>query len=125
MKNYFVYILKCSDNSYYTGVTNNLERRFTEHEQGIDSECYTFLRRPLQVVFYQINNDINQAIAMEKKIKGWTRKKKEALIAERWNDLKELSICKNETSHMNYKRFDSPSTTLRVTEPGVTSNKQK
>ena len=105
MKNYYVYILKCSDDSYYTGVTNNLERRFTEHEEGIDTECCTFSRRPLEVVFYQIYNDIHQAIAMEKKIKKWSRKKKEAIIQDKWETLKELSSCKNETTHLNHKRF--------------------
>ncbi|MBI4930445.1 MAG: GIY-YIG nuclease family protein [Bacteroidetes bacterium] len=104
MKNYYVYILKCSDDSYYTGVTNNLERRFIEHEEGIDSECYTFSRRPLEIVFYQMYNDIHQAIAIEKKIKKWSRKKKEAIIQDKWDDLKELSICKNETSHLNSKK---------------------
>ena len=106
MKNYYVYILKCSDDSHYTGVTNNLERRFTEHEEGIDSECYTFSRRPLEVVFYQMHNDFHQAIAMEKKIEKWSRKKKEAIILDKWETLKELSSCKNETSHLNYKRFE-------------------
>jgi|ERR1051326_6282246 putative endonuclease len=107
MKNHYVCILKCSDNSYYTGVTNDLQRRFAEHEKGINSKCYTFSKRPLEVVFYQIHNDINRAIAMEKKIKGWSGKKKEALIQDNWDALKELSICKNETSHLNYIRFDS------------------
>ena len=104
MKNYYVYILKCSDRSYYTGITNDLERRFMEHEAGIDSECYPFSRRPLEVVFYQIYNDALQAIAMEKRIKKWSRKKKEALIYDKWDTLKELSRCKNETSHLNYRK---------------------
>ncbi len=42
MKRYYVYILKCSDNSYYTGFTNNIERRLNEHNSGINKECYTF-----------------------------------------------------------------------------------
>jgi putative endonuclease len=104
MKNYFVYILKCSDDSYYTGVTDDLQRRFMEHEGGLDSECYTFSRRPLEIVFYQIYNDVLYAIATEKKIKKWSRKKKEALINEKWDSLKELARCKNETSHLNYRR---------------------
>ena len=48
MKSYFVYILKCSDNSYYTGFTNNLERRFEEHTSGKNKECYD--KRPLELV---------------------------------------------------------------------------
>lgn len=104
MKQYFVYILKCSDNSYYTGVTNDLERRLIEHQDGINKEAYTHNRRPVSLVFYTDFNDINQAIAFEKQVKGWNRKKKEALINDEWEKLPELAKCKNETSHT---RFDS------------------
>jgi putative endonuclease len=91
MKQYFVYILLCSDNSYYTGVTNNLERRLYEHESGHDPKSYTFKRRPLKLVFQEIFNDINQAIAFEKQVKGWKRSKKEAIINGDWHLLPELS----------------------------------
>ncbi|WP_439129983.1 GIY-YIG nuclease family protein, partial [Polaribacter sp.] len=47
MKTYFVYILKCSDNLLYTGITNNIERRFNEHQKGLNKNCFTFKRRPL------------------------------------------------------------------------------
>jgi putative endonuclease len=79
MKDYFVYILKCSDDSYYTGVTNNLEKRFSEHQSGI-IKGYTSKRLPVRLVFSERLTDINQAIRFEKQIKGWNRKKKEALI---------------------------------------------
>ncbi|MCB0506003.1 MAG: GIY-YIG nuclease family protein [Cyclobacteriaceae bacterium] len=102
MKQYFVYILKCSDNSYYTGVTNDLERRLDEHREGINKAAYTHNRRPVSLVFYTDFNDINQAIAFEKQVKGWSRKKKEALINDEWDKLPELAECKNETSHKNY-----------------------
>ena len=85
MKQYFVYILLCSDNSYYTGVTNNLERRIYEHENGLDPSSYTFKRRPLKLVFHEMFYDINQAIAFEKQIKGWRRAKKEAIINGDWH----------------------------------------
>lgn len=91
MKQYFVYILLCSDNSYYTGVTNNLERRIYEHENGLDPSSYTFKRRPLKLVFHEMFYDINQAIAFEKQIKGWRRAKKEAIINGDWHLLPELS----------------------------------
>jgi putative endonuclease len=91
MKQYFVYILLCSDNSYYTGVTNNLERRIYEHENGLDPNSYTFKRRPLKLVFHEMFYDINQAIAFEKQIKGWRRAKKEAIINGDWHLLPELS----------------------------------
>ncbi|GAA4909708.1 GIY-YIG nuclease family protein [Mucilaginibacter defluvii] len=88
---YFVYIIRCNDGSYYTGVTNDIDRRFQEHQQGIIVHCYTFKRRPLVLVFHEPFGDINQAIAFEKQVKGWRRAKKEALIARRWDLLPELS----------------------------------
>ena len=91
MNQYFVYILLCSDNSYYTGVTNNMERRLYEHENGLDTNSYTFKRKPLKLVFQEDFNDINQAIAFEKQIKGWRRAKKEAIINGDWYLLPELA----------------------------------
>ncbi|EJL64087.1 GIY-YIG nuclease family protein [Flavobacterium sp. CF136] len=102
MKQYQVYILKCSDNSYYTGMTNNIERRLNEHNFGINKECYTFYKRPLELVFCAEFNEVNQAIAFEKQVKGWSRKKKESIINNKWEDLKKFSECLNETTHKNY-----------------------
>ena len=87
MKKSFVYILLCNDNSYYTGVTNDIERRINEHNHS-DTISYTSKRRPLKLVYCQEFMDIKQAIALEKQIKGWTRKKKQALINEDWEALK-------------------------------------
>jgi putative endonuclease len=88
---YFVYILKCSDNSYYTGVTNNIERRFNEHKSKINPNCYTASRLPVQLVFIQEFQYIDKAIDFEKQVKGWSRKKKEAIISDNWNQLKKLA----------------------------------
>ncbi len=98
---YYVYIIKCSDNSYYTGITNNLEKRFKEHQFGRIISCYTYSRRPLQSKFYQEFNDVLQAIYFEKKIKGWTRAKKLALINGDFDMLQILSECRNAT-HYKY-----------------------
>lgn len=95
MRTYFVYIIQCSDNSYYVGVTNNIERRLFEHQSGLHTESYTYNRRPLKLMFVQPFNDINQAIAFEKQIKKWSRSKKEALINDNWEKLPELSKKKN------------------------------
>jgi len=76
MFSYFVYILKCSDNSYYTGITNNLDKRLNEHKFEKNRDCYTLKRRPLELKFQQIFNDVLLAIYFEKKIKKWTRSKK-------------------------------------------------
>jgi len=75
MKDYFVYILKCSDDSYYTGVTNSLEKRINEHESGL-IKGYTSSRLPVKLVFSERFTDINDAIRFEKQVKGWNRKKK-------------------------------------------------
>ncbi|MDX1543665.1 MAG: GIY-YIG nuclease family protein [Christiangramia sp.] len=76
MFQYFVYILKCSDGSYYTGITNDFERRIIEHQDGIDPTCYTFKRRPLKLEFNEEFDNVLIAINFEKKIKDWTRLKK-------------------------------------------------
>lgn len=101
MKSYYLYIAKCADGSYYTGVTNDLERRLAEHNSGKDSGSYTFTRRPVEIVFAYEFNDIRQAIAFEKQVKGWSRKKKEAIIADHWEDLKKLSECQNGSHYRN------------------------
>ena len=100
MKSYFVYIIKCSDNSYYTGFTNNIERRFNEHVSGRNKGCYTFNKRPLELMWFETFNDVLDAIASEKKIKGWTRIKKEALIASDWEKIVLYS--------KNYSQFGKP-----------------
>jgi putative endonuclease len=88
MNNYYVYILKCNDGTYYTGVTNNIEKRIGEHNSNSSVTTYTFKRRPVRLVYSQQFNDIKQAIELEKQIKGWSRRKKEALINEDWEKLK-------------------------------------
>ena len=101
MNNYCVYILKCSDGSYYTGITNDVERRFYEHSSGREIKSYTFTRRPVELVFTEYFQDVNDAISFEKQVKGWSRKKKEAIIERNWNKLPQLSKCMNGSSHLN------------------------
>jgi putative endonuclease len=96
MKDYFVYILECADGSYYTGVTNSLEKRINEHQSGI-IKGYTSKRLPVKLVFSERFGDINQAIRFEKQVKGWNRKKKEALIDRDFDLLVKLSNKKNVT----------------------------
>jgi len=95
----YVYILSCSVGTYYTGVTNDLERRLVEHKCGYNKDSYTFSRRPLQLVYYEMLNNYMSAIEWETKIKKWSGKKKRALANSGWNRLKKESECKNETSH--------------------------
>ena len=91
MRDYFVYMLRCSDGSYYIGVTNNYELRIAQHQEGTDPECYTFTRRPLELVHLETFSEITDAIAREKQLKRWSRKKKEALMAKNWEELPDLA----------------------------------
>jgi putative endonuclease len=106
MNQYFVYILLCGDNSYYTGITNDIERRIWEHETCFYPTAYTSKRLPVKLVFWEKFNNPDHAIEFEKQVKGWNRKKKEALIAGNWDKLKELSVCTN-GSHYSNAGFDS------------------
>jgi putative endonuclease len=89
--NYFVYIVECSDKSYYTGVTNDVDRRMEEHNTGANPSCYTFQRRPVVLKYCEHFFQIEQAISWEKKLKGWSRKKKEALFRDDWQEIKRLA----------------------------------
>jgi putative endonuclease len=105
MKNgyYFCYILLCVDGTYYTGMTNDLERRFAEHETGYDENSYTFSRRPVELMWAERYSWPRDAYAAERKIKKWSVKKKKALIEERFDDLKNYARCLNETSHLYWR----------------------
>ena len=84
MEYFFVYILRCSDGSYYVGHTDDIEKRISMHRSGVGSS-YTSSRLPMEPVFVQQFASRDQAIEMERKIKGWTRSKKEALINGDWD----------------------------------------
>ena len=90
-KKYYTYILGCADDSYYIGVTNDLERRLEEHQQGIHPESYTYSRRPIKLLYHEETRYILKAIRREKQLKRWSRKKKEALINSNLKELKNLS----------------------------------
>ena len=84
-------MLRCSDGTYYTGVTSNLEKRIQEHQEGKHRRSYTFCRRPVVLVFYAEFTDISLAIEKEKQVKKWSRVKKEALINKIYEALPNLS----------------------------------
>jgi putative endonuclease len=98
MKVYYVYILECLDKSYYTGITSDLEKRILEHKNGLSEKCYTYSRRPIRLKFVAEFQDVNDAIAREKQIKGWSRRKKQALIENNFSELVKLSDCHPSTS---------------------------
>ena len=108
MKTYYVYILLCSDNSYYTGGTNNIERRVGEHFDSFSQNTYVSKRLPAKLVYCEATHDIKQAIASEKQIKGWSRKKKEALINGDYELLKELSVSYSKRKEKEESEVEPP-----------------
>jgi predicted GIY-YIG superfamily endonuclease len=84
------YILCCADNSYYTGHTDDLEKRIAAHQAG-EYEGYTATRRPVTVIFTQEFATRGEALASERQIKGWSRKKKEALMRGDWAEVSRLA----------------------------------
>lgn len=107
IKYLYLYIVKCNDGSYYTGITNNIEKRLIQHNKGVNTDSYTYSRRPVNLVFYELFTDYNLALEWETRIKKWSVKKKEALINSDWKRLVEEAKCKNETSHTNTSRLRS------------------
>ncbi|MDT8440760.1 MAG: GIY-YIG nuclease family protein [Desulfuromonadales bacterium] len=104
MKPFWVYILHCRDGSYYTGHTDDLERRISQHECGEMPGCYTHTRRPVKMVFSQSFTTREEALAAERQIKGWSRKKKEAMMRGDWEEVSRLA------------RSSSQQTALRQTQ---------
>ncbi len=87
---FYVYIIRCRDASYYVGHTDNLEARIADHNGGQFS-AYTRKRRPVLLVFSQDFRTREEALARERQLQGWSRAKKEALVAGNWKRLKLLS----------------------------------
>ncbi|MDR3443515.1 MAG: GIY-YIG nuclease family protein [Legionella sp.] len=89
-----VYILQCNDKSYYTGCTDNLEGRLVQHQNRMIAGCYTSTRLPVCLVYFQAMLSREEALAAERQIKGWSRRKKEALINKDWELLSACAKCK-------------------------------
>jgi putative endonuclease len=87
---WFVYILKCSDDSFYVGQTSDLEKRIETHNAG-NGPKYTSVRRPVSLLYFESYNSQNEAVKREKQLKKWSRAKKQALIDGNIELLKELS----------------------------------
>ncbi|RKR07747.1 putative endonuclease [Maribacter vaceletii] len=97
-----MYILKCSDGSYYTGSTKDIDRRFVEHNEGRGAN-HTKKRLPVKLMYVEEYLRIGNAFKREKQIQGWSRAKKEALINGEFGILPNLSECKNETHYKCFK----------------------
>lgn len=86
----YTYMLRCGDGSYYVGSARDLEGRLEQHYSGHGSE-YTSKRMPVELVFIEEFDDIGSAYRREKQIQGWSRRKREALIAGEYASLPEMS----------------------------------
>ena len=86
----FVYILECRDGSFYVGSTFDMERRRSEHQEGLGA-AYTRRRRPVRLAWHAFYDSVAQAYEMEKRVQGWSRAKRLALIEGRMSDLPSLA----------------------------------
>jgi predicted GIY-YIG superfamily endonuclease len=111
---FWVYILKCSDGSYYTGHTDHLERRMAQHRSRAFPSCFTASRLPVELAFVQEMRTREEAIAAERQIKGWSRKKKEAMMRGDWSEVSRLA--------RNALRPLDPSTSSGLAAQGARDN---
>lgn len=112
----FMYILECSDLSYYTGSTKNLERRLHEHKIGKGAN-HTKNRLPLKLVYFEEFNRIDDAFYREKQIQNWGRNKKTTLIEGATDELKALAECMNESHSRNFQASALDSARASETQP--------
>ena len=90
---FWVYILHCADGSYYTGHTDNLEKRMGQYHVG-ECEGYVATRRPVKLAWTQECATRHEALSAERQIKGWSRKKKEAMMSGDWTEVSRLAQSK-------------------------------
>ena len=107
---FYMYILKCFDGLYYVGHTDDIKKKIAMHNEG-NVTIFTQRRLPIELVFMQDFATRAEAIEMEQRVKGWSRKKKEALINGNWNELIRLSRSNTKTNN--------PSTSSGRTERGL------
>jgi putative endonuclease len=108
-----IYILRCADGSYYTGPTRrSVDERVSEHAQKLVKGCYTETRLPVELVFSEHYERIDEAVAAERRIKGWSRAKKEAMMRGDWAALSALAKkkSKRQTSEFAPSSFETQAT---------------
>jgi predicted GIY-YIG superfamily endonuclease len=105
---FWVYILRCSDGSYYTGHTDDLQKRLWEHEEGLAAD-WTRRRRPVELTWCALGSSRDEVFAFERRVKNWSRAKKEALIAGDWALV----------GHFARPPRERPSTTLGTSDEGA------
>src|SRR5688572_17140160 len=106
----FVYILRCADGSLYVGVTEHLDARVRQHEDGRAS-TFTCSRRPVSLVHVEEHSRLAAALERERQLKGWTREKKEALISGDMDALRGMAFGDVDAQ--------GPHVPVRESEPGL------
>ena len=104
---YYVYILECSDGSFYTGSTDDVNKRLLQHQEGVKASSYTYSRRPVKLVWTSEETKYYyDALRWERQIKGWNRAKKQALIRGDFDAIHE--IVKIERKQREKNKMKSP-----------------
>ncbi|WP_106639263.1 GIY-YIG nuclease family protein [Allosphingosinicella vermicomposti] len=104
---FWVYLLRCWDGSFYTGHTDNLEKRLAEHGEGLAADWTR--RLPVELVWCDIAPSREEALAFERRVKNWSRAKKEALVTGDWEKV----------GHFARPPHERPSTSLGTNESGA------
>ena len=99
----YMYILRCANNTYYTGSTTDIDRRLKQHKAG-EGAIYTKKYLPVELVYHEEFQQIDQAFRREKQVQNWSRKKKEALINGSFKKLHDAAICKNDSHSKNSRK---------------------
>ena len=102
-------MVRCSDKSIYTGFTNNLDLRIKQHKLGVYPKCYTFKRRPIELIWTQEVFTYEEAQRLEVKLKKWSRAKKLALAKGDWEEVPRLAANKEKTRIIQKSDYPEPS----------------
>ncbi len=101
----YMYILECADGTYYTGSTKDLNIRLWQHQNSLGAN-YTAKRLPVKLIYCEFFERVADAFEREKQVQGWSRKKKQALMANDYNQLHLLAECQNESHYLEDKVED-------------------
>ena len=89
---FWTYMLRCADDSYYVGHTDDLEKRLAQHQDG-SLRGYTAKRRPVTLIYAEVFDSRDEAFLRERQLKGWSRAKKAALASKDWGALRRYGRC--------------------------------
>ena len=119
MKPFFVYLLRCADGSFYVGHTDDLAQRVAQHQAG-EVAGYTHERRPVELAWSQETATREEALSAERRIKGWGRAKKEALVRGDWTAIQRHAWGTRNAlpEHLEHARASIPQPERRVRQAG-------